>query len=142
MSHYDPQKTVGLMVDEWGGVDEMGSLAILVSIVLGTHLSSTAPDFITNAESFQSVGTLSPIMRWPGGCFADTYHWKDAVGPQADRKPIANRYWGGGLEDNSFGTDRRVLSYPDTVINQAPQVFTEMTVNVFVNMGLSVQVVD
>lgn len=46
-----------------------------------------------------------PIMRWPGGCFADTYHWKDAVGPQADRKPIANRYWGGGLEDNSFGTD-------------------------------------
>lgn len=46
-----------------------------------------------------------PIMRWPGGCFADTYHWKDGVGPQAERKPIANRYWGGGLEDNSFGTD-------------------------------------
>lgn len=46
-----------------------------------------------------------PIMRWPGGCFADTYHWKDGVGPQTERKPIANRYWGGGLEDNSFGTD-------------------------------------
>lgn len=46
-----------------------------------------------------------PIMRWPGGCFADTYHWKDGVGPQEKRKPIANRYWGGGLEDNSFGTD-------------------------------------
>lgn len=45
-----------------------------------------------------------PIMRWPGGCFADTYHWKDGVGPQEERKPIANRYWGGGLEDNSFGT--------------------------------------
>lgn len=43
-----------------------------------------------------------PILRWPGGCFADTYHWKDGVGK--DRKPIANRYWGGTLEDNSFGT--------------------------------------
>jgi len=43
-----------------------------------------------------------PIMRWPGGCFADTYHWKDGVGP--NRKPIANRFWGGTLEDNSFGT--------------------------------------
>ena len=46
-----------------------------------------------------------PIMRWPGGCFADTYHWKDGVGPQSERRPIANRYWGGSLEDNSFGTD-------------------------------------
>ena len=46
-----------------------------------------------------------PILRWPGGCFADTYCWKDGVGPYDQRKPIANRYWGGGLEDNSFGTD-------------------------------------
>lgn len=46
-----------------------------------------------------------PIMRWPGGCFADTYHWKDGVGPQEKRKPIANRFWGGTLEDNSFGTN-------------------------------------
>ena len=45
-----------------------------------------------------------PILRWPGGCFADTYHWQDGVGPQEARKPIANRYWGGTLEDNSFGT--------------------------------------
>ena len=46
-----------------------------------------------------------PIMRWPGGCFADTYHWRDGVGPQSERKNIANRYWGATLEDNSFGTD-------------------------------------
>lgn len=45
-----------------------------------------------------------PILRWLGGCFADTYHWKDAVGPREKRKPIVNRFWGGGLEDNSFGT--------------------------------------
>ncbi len=45
-----------------------------------------------------------PILRWPGGCFADTYHWKDGVGPQASRKTVANRMWGGVVEDNSFGT--------------------------------------
>jgi len=45
-----------------------------------------------------------PILRWPGGCFADTYHWKDAIGPQNERKPIENLAWGNVREDNSFGT--------------------------------------
>lgn len=44
-----------------------------------------------------------PNLRWPGGCFADTYHWKDAIGPKDQRKPIENTSWG-GREDNSFGT--------------------------------------
>ena len=43
-------------------------------------------------------------LRWPGGCFADTYHWKDGVGPKANRPAIVNRWWGGVTEDNSFGT--------------------------------------
>lgn len=46
-----------------------------------------------------------PILRWPGGCFADTYHWKDGVGPQDKRPAIVNKWWGGVLEDNSFGTN-------------------------------------
>lgn len=46
-----------------------------------------------------------PVLRWPGGCFADTYHWKDAVGPQEERKSIVNGVWGATAEDNSFGTD-------------------------------------
>lgn len=46
-----------------------------------------------------------PVLRWPGGCFADTYHWKDAVGPQEQRKKIVNRIWGDLAEDNSFGTN-------------------------------------
>ncbi|HEX3766763.1 MAG TPA: alpha-N-arabinofuranosidase, partial [Puia sp.] len=46
-----------------------------------------------------------PILRWPGGCFADTYHWKDGVGPKDKRPAIVNKWWGGVLEDNSFGTD-------------------------------------
>lgn len=45
-----------------------------------------------------------PVIRWPGGCFADEYHWQDGIGPQAQRKSITNSNWGGTLEDNSFGT--------------------------------------
>lgn len=46
-----------------------------------------------------------PNVRWPGGCFADHYHWKDAVGPKNQRKPIENMMWGNVREDNSFGTN-------------------------------------
>ncbi len=45
-----------------------------------------------------------PNLRWPGGCFADTYHWKDGVGPKNERAKIVNVWWGGVTEDNSFGT--------------------------------------
>ena len=46
-----------------------------------------------------------PNLRWPGGCFADTYQWKDGVGPKTSRPAIVNRWWGGVTEDNSFGTN-------------------------------------
>jgi alpha-L-arabinofuranosidase len=45
-----------------------------------------------------------PVLRWPGGCFADTYHWKDGIGPRDSRPKIKNVFWGGTVEDNSFGT--------------------------------------
>ncbi|MFU1859650.1 alpha-N-arabinofuranosidase [Sphingobacterium sp. NGMCC 1.201703] len=45
-----------------------------------------------------------PNLRWPGGCFADTYHWKDGIGPKAQRPSMVNNWWGGVTEDNSFGT--------------------------------------
>jgi alpha-N-arabinofuranosidase len=45
-----------------------------------------------------------PVLRWPGGCFADTYHWKDAIGPKNKRIHISNTSWGNVREDNSFGT--------------------------------------
>lgn len=45
-----------------------------------------------------------PVLRWPGGCFADEYHWKDGIGPKENRKKMINTHWGGVLEDNSFGT--------------------------------------
>jgi alpha-N-arabinofuranosidase len=43
-------------------------------------------------------------LRWPGGCFADTYHWKDGIGPKEKRPSMVNTWWGGVTEDNSFGT--------------------------------------
>ena len=43
-----------------------------------------------------------PLLRWPGGCFADTYHWRDGIGN--NRKRIVNTCWGDVVEDNSFGT--------------------------------------
>jgi alpha-N-arabinofuranosidase len=46
-----------------------------------------------------------PILRWPGGCFADQYHWRDGVGPKNQRKKTVNTAWGYVTEDNSFGTD-------------------------------------
>ena len=45
-----------------------------------------------------------PVLRWPGGCFADTYHWRDGIGPKENRKAIVNTNWGGVTEDNAFGT--------------------------------------
>ena len=45
-----------------------------------------------------------PVLRWPGGCFADEYHWKDGIGPRETRKKMVNTHWGGVTEDNSFGT--------------------------------------
>ncbi|MFB5663403.1 alpha-N-arabinofuranosidase [Alteribacillus sp. HJP-4] len=45
-----------------------------------------------------------PVLRWPGGCFADEYHWKDGVGPKEERKRMVNTHWGGVVENNHFGT--------------------------------------
>lgn len=45
-----------------------------------------------------------PVLRWPGGCFADEYHWRDGIGDKSKRKKMINTHWGGLVEDNSFGT--------------------------------------
>ncbi|MBE6902683.1 MAG: alpha-N-arabinofuranosidase [Ruminococcaceae bacterium] len=53
-------------------------------------------------EAFRDIKL--PVLRWPGGCFADAYHWKDGIGDKATRKKMINIHWGGVVEDNSFGT--------------------------------------
>ncbi len=53
-------------------------------------------------EAFKNIKL--PVLRWPGGCFSDEYHWKDGIGDKSMRKKMINTNWGGVVEDNSFGT--------------------------------------
>ncbi len=54
-------------------------------------------------DVFDALKALKvPVMRWPGGCFADDYHWMDGIGPQEKRGYLTNNNWGGTLEDNSY----------------------------------------
>ncbi len=56
-------------------------------------------------DVFEALKALEvPVLRWPGGCFADEYHWRDGIGPREDRPRMVNNNWGGTVEDNSFGT--------------------------------------
>ena len=54
------------------------------------------------------VGALKnlkvPLVRWPGGCFADEYHWREGIGPRAQRPVKVNTNWGGVEESNAVGT--------------------------------------
>src|SRR5690606_30441097 len=45
-----------------------------------------------------------PVIRWPGGCYADEYHWRTGVGPRDERPVTINMSWGGVEETNAFGT--------------------------------------
>ncbi len=53
-------------------------------------------------EAFKALKV--PVLRWPGGCFADEYHWMDGIGPKENRPKLVNNNWGWTVEDNSFGT--------------------------------------
>ena len=56
-------------------------------------------------DVFDALKALQvPVLRWPGGCFADDYHWMDGIGPKSQRPSLRNNNWGGTIEDNSFGT--------------------------------------
>lgn len=57
-------------------------------------------------DVFEALKKLHvPVMRWPGGCFADDYHWMDGIGDPTKRPRKVNNWWGGSVEDNSFGTN-------------------------------------
>ncbi len=45
-----------------------------------------------------------PVLRWPGGCFADEYHWMEGIGPRKERPGMINTHWGMVIETNAFGT--------------------------------------
>jgi alpha-N-arabinofuranosidase len=59
-----------------------------------------------------------PVVRWPGGCFADEYHWRDGIGPAKARKVSINTHWGGVTEPNSFGV-QEYMGFMDLLGAQA-----------------------
>ena len=77
-------------------------------IYLGMFVGKDSPIPNVNGMRKDVVDALKkigvPVLRWPGGCFADEYHWEDGIGPQEGRKRMVNTNWGGVVEDNSFGT--------------------------------------
>jgi len=67
--------------------------------------SPYADDLGLRKDVIEAAADLAaPVVRWPGGCFADLYHWEDGVGPGAERPVRRNWHWG-GTESNRFGTD-------------------------------------
>lgn len=75
----------------------------------GIWVGKDSPIPNTNGYRNDVVAALKeiriPNLRWPGGCFADEYHWRDGIGPKENRPKMVNTHWGGVVEDNSFGTD-------------------------------------
>jgi alpha-N-arabinofuranosidase len=67
-----------------------------------------------------------PVIRWPGGCFASAYRWKDGIGPQHKRVKYPRSIWD-DVDVNSFGTDefvamcRKVGAEPLIVVNIGTQ---------------------
>lgn len=101
----DPAKKVGHINPEiQGHFSEHLGRCIYEGLYVGED--SDIPN--TNGMRNDVVAALKdmkiPVLRWPGGCFADEYHWKDGIGPKESRKKMINTNWGGVIEDNSFGT--------------------------------------
>jgi alpha-N-arabinofuranosidase len=100
-----PQEQIGIISPFLHGhfAEHLGEL-----VYPGVFVGADSP--IPNTDGIRSdvVAALKPlgipVLRWPGGCFADTYHWHDGVGPRADRPMRVNTHWGMAEEPNQFGT--------------------------------------
>jgi alpha-N-arabinofuranosidase len=90
--------------DIYGHFAEHLGTCIYGGLWVGTNSKIPNTYGIRNDVLFALREIKVPNLRWPGGCFADTYHWKDGIGPQVQRASIVNTHWGGVTEDNSFGT--------------------------------------
>ena len=88
----------------YGHFSEHLGRCIYKGIYVGEDSPIPNTDGIRNdiIEAFRNI--RMPVLRWPGGCFADEYHWKDGIGEKSTRKKMINTHWGGVTEDNSFGT--------------------------------------
>ena len=99
-----PAGTQKIAKEIYGQFAEHLGTCIYGGLWVGPESSIANTDGYRN-DVLQALKDLQvPVLRWPGGCFADEYHWKDGIGPRSERPSMKNNNWGGTIEDNSFGT--------------------------------------
>ncbi len=88
----------------YGHFSEHLGRCIYKGIYVGENSPIPNTDGVRNdiIDAFKKI--KMPVLRWPGGCFADEYHWRDGIGEKSSRPKMINTHWGGVTEDNSFGT--------------------------------------
>ncbi len=103
--HINPDKTLSHIAPEiYGQFSEHLGRCIYDGIYVGED--SDIPNVKgMRKDVVEALRALHlPVLRWPGGCFADEYHWRDGIGPKENRRRMVNTNWGGIVEDNRFGT--------------------------------------
>jgi alpha-N-arabinofuranosidase len=101
--HADQGKTT-ISKNIYGHFSEHLGRCIYEGIWVGENSSIPNTRGIRNDVVTALKNIKVPNLRWPGGCFADEYHWKDGIGPREKRPSIINTHWGGVVENNHFGT--------------------------------------
>ena len=103
--HIDPAKTLSYIAPEiYGQFSEHLGRCIYDGVYVGEDSEIPNKNGMRK-DVVDALRTLKlPVLRWPGGCFADEYHWRDGIGPKEKRRRMVNTNWGGTVEDNSFGT--------------------------------------
>jgi alpha-N-arabinofuranosidase len=83
--------------------EHLGEL-VYPGVYVGPESSTPNTDGVRN-DVVEALRPLEiPVLRWPGGCFADDYHWRDGIGPREQRPMRINAHWGMAEEPNHFGT--------------------------------------
>ena len=101
----NPERTLGhISKNLQGHFSEHLGRCIYGGVYVGENSDIPNTNGIRNDVVNALKDIKAPVVRWPGGCFADEYHWRSGVGPKQQREKMINTHWGGVTEDNSFGT--------------------------------------
>ena len=100
-----PEQTLGrINPDIYGHFAEHLGACIYEGLWVGEDSSIPNTNGLRNDVVAALRRLAPPVIRWPGGCFADDYHWRDGVGPRESRPRRINIWWGEDIETNHFGT--------------------------------------
>jgi alpha-N-arabinofuranosidase len=101
----NPSDTVGVINPNiYGHFAEHLGRCVYEGIWVGEDSSIPNTDGIRDDVIAALAKIKPPVIRWPGGCFADDYHWQDGIGPRDRRPRRVNIHWGEVIDTNAFGT--------------------------------------